>query len=103
MTVTEAALRRLTRLQQRAGPGCIGFLFEGAIGSCSVSKPILTPVTAPVTAAREFRAGAVVLFAAGEAAEILEQATFEVDDRLLFGRGLSLRWPHREGGCPNCR
>jgi uncharacterized protein (DUF779 family) len=103
MTATDAAVQRLSRLKRRAGSGCVGFHFEGAIGSCSVSKPILTPVAAAVPGSREFRAGDVILFAVGEAADILDGATFDVDDRLLFGRGLIVSWPHREGGCPNCR
>ena len=48
MTVSEIARQRLEALQRRAGPDCVGFRFEGAIGSCRVSKPILVPVTAPV-------------------------------------------------------
>jgi hypothetical protein len=96
-------MRRLSDLRRRAGDRCIGFRFDGAIGSCSVSKPILKPVDAPVVAARQFEAGEVLLFASGEAAGILEQATIDMDDRFLFGRGLTVSWPHREGGCPNCR
>lgn len=103
MTVSEVARQRLEALQRRAGPDCVGFRFEGAIGSCRVSKPILVPVTAPVPGAREFRAGGVVLYASGEFAEILDTASFAVDDAFLFGRGLTVAWPHRAGGCPNCR
>jgi Fe-S cluster assembly iron-binding protein IscA len=103
MTVTDAAARRLSRLRQRAGVACIGFRFDGTVGSCTVSKPILRPVNAPVPGSRQFAAGDVILFASGETAEILDQASIDLDDRLLFGRGLVVSWPHRQGGCPNCR
>jgi hypothetical protein len=103
MLVTESALRKLEALQRRAGHGCIGFRFDGVVGSCRVSKPILKPVRAAVAAAREFRAGDVTLFAAGEMAEILDAATLDYDGVPVFGQGLTVSWPHREGGCPNCR
>ena len=103
MVVTAAALRRLGVLRQRAGRGCIGFCFEGAVGSFRFSTPILKPVAAPVAAAREFQVGELVIFAAGELAGILETATVDYDATPLFGRGLTVSWPHREGGCPNCR
>jgi len=103
MVVTDAAQRRLDALRRRLGARCVGFRFDGAVGSCSFSKPILKPVSAPVAEAREFRAGAVVIFATGELAEILETATVDCDTTPLFGRGLTVSWPHRERGCPNCR
>lgn len=103
MVITDAAQHRLEALCRRAGGGCIGFSFMGAIGSCRCSKPILQPVSAPVVAAREFRVGATRLFATGELAEILETATLDDDATPLFGQGLTVSWPHREGGCPNCR
>lgn len=103
MVVTDAALQRLCRLRRRAGSRCVGFRFDGAIGSCSFSKPILKPVAAPVAEAREFRVGEVAIFAVGELAGILETATVDYDATPLFGRGLTVSWPHREGGCPNCR
>lgn len=103
MVVSSAALLRLAALQRRSGPHCIGFRFDGAIGSCTVSKPILTPVDEPVAGAREFGVDGVRLFAAGDYVDILEDATFDYDDSLMFGRGLTVSWPHREGGCPNCR
>ncbi len=103
MTVTEAARRRLSALRERCGQGCLGFRFRGALGSCLGSTPLLEPVAAPVPGCREFRDGDVVLFASGEAADILAEATLDADDGVLFGRGLVLSWPHREGGCPNCR
>lgn len=103
MVVSDAAQRRLSALQRRAGSGCIGFRFDGAIGSCRVSKPILTPVSGVVPESREFRSGDVTIFASGEFAEILDTAAIDFDDGLIFGRGLVVSWPHREGGCPNCR
>lgn len=103
MVVSDAAQRRLSALQRRAGSGCIGFRFDGAIGSCRVSKPILTPVDTVVPEARAFCCGGVTLFASGAYAEILDNATIDFDDGLIFGRGLVVSWPHREGGCPNCR
>jgi hypothetical protein len=103
MVVTDAALKRLSALRRRAGSRCVGFRFDGAIGSCRFSKPILKPVAGPVAEASEFRAGDVVIFAVGELAGILETATFDYDATPLFGHGLTVSWPHREGGCPNCR
>jgi len=103
MVVSESAQRRLEALQRRAGAQCIGFRFDGAVGSCRVSKPVLAPVDVAVPHAREFRVGSVALFATGEYADILETATLDFDDSLVFGRGLTVSWPHREGGCPNCR
>ena len=103
MVVTATALQRLRVLKRRAGPKCIGFRFDGAIGSCSFSKPILKPVDAPVAEAREFHAGSVAIFAQGEYAGILEVATVDCDETPLFGRGLTVSWPHRESGCPHCR
>ncbi|MBN2449756.1 MAG: hypothetical protein JXR77_05165 [Lentisphaeria bacterium] len=102
MVVTEAACRRLARLGQRAGERCIGFRFEGAIGTCRASSPILKPVQAPVEGAEAFRAGQVWIYAVGDHADILRQATLDFDGA-FFGPGLTLAWPHREGGCPNCR
>jgi hypothetical protein len=103
MVVSAAALQRLSLLRRRVGGRCVGFRFDGAIGSCRFSTPILMPVTAPVAGAREFHAGEVSIFAAGELAGVLEVATLDYDATPLFGRGLVVSWPHREGGCPNCR
>lgn len=103
MVVSDTALQRLSVLRRRAGSQCVGFRFDGAIGSCRFSKPILKPVAAPVAGAREFRAGDIVIFAADEQAGILDTATLDYEATPLFGRGLVVSWPHREGGCPNCR
>ena len=103
MKVSADAQERLVLMARRSGKGCVGFRFDGAIGSCRGSKPMLTPVSEPVPGARAFQAGAVVLYASADYADVLETSTLDYDGALLFGQGLTISWPHREGGCPNCR
>ena len=102
MDVTEAGSNRLESLRGRAGHACIGFLFQGSVGTCRGSSPILKPVSEPVVGACELRVGKVRLFALGDYAGILKDATFDYDNS-LFGKGLTISWPHRGEGCPNCR
>lgn len=102
MTATKEARERLKQLRELAGDDCIGFLFEGSVGTCRGSSPVLKPVSDPVENAEAFEAGEVTLFAEDEFAELLSEATFQYDGA-LFGRGLTVRWPHRDQGCPNCR
>lgn len=49
-----------------------------------------------------FKVGDVWLYALGEYGDVLRDASFDYD-AALFGGGLTVSWPHREGGCPNCR
>jgi len=102
MEVTEAGSSRLEALRGRAGHGCIGFLFKGAIGTCRGSSPLLKPVSEPVEGAYECVVGKVRLYASGPYADILKDASFDYDSS-FFGKGLTISWPHRDEGCPSCR
>lgn len=102
MIVTDAAATRLKDLLRRTGSGDGGFRITGIVGTCRGSAPILQPASCPADSEVPVHGGGLVFFVGEELVEILETATLDHDGR-LFGRGLCLSWPHREGGCPNCR
>jgi len=102
MTITEPALKSLRNLARRAGGNCQGFRFEGVVGSCRASVPILKPAEVCGKGEIEVQAGEIRIFIPLEHQEMMEAATLDYDTSLLFGRGLNLTWPHGVRGCPAC-
>lgn len=91
-----AAQERLARLLQAAGADCRGFRFDGYIGSCRGSTPLLRPAVGPSRGDTEERCGGVLVYVPSEYAEVAAQATLDFEPSFM-GRGLHLSWPHRRG------
>ena len=102
MTITESARERLRSLARRAGLDCVSFRFEGVVGSCRASVPLLKPAAAAGPDEVEVAAGDVRIFVPAEQQEMMASATLDYDSSPLFGRGLNLTWPHGVSGCPAC-
>jgi len=102
MTITEPALERLRNLARRAGGNCQGFRFEGVVGSCRASVPMLKPAEICGKGEAEVQIGGIRIFIPLEHQEMMEAATLDYDSSPLFGRGLNLTWPHGVRGCPAC-
>lgn len=99
MNVTPQAQARLAHLLKSAGAAVRGLRFEGHIGTCRASAPMLRPVPGPRhdDDAVEL-VGDVTLYIPAEHATVAADATLDYEPALL-GRGLFLTWPHR----PGCR
>lgn len=102
MTISPTAHAKLTALLKKSGSDMIGYRFDGCVGNCRGSVPLLKPVTSQPDEYLAVAVNDIVFFIPGEYHDVFANATLDVDTR-LFGRGLSLSWPHRDGGCPNCR
>jgi Fe-S cluster assembly iron-binding protein IscA len=102
MTISPSACSRLQAMLEKSGRQMIGYRFDGVVGNCRGSIPLLRPVAAAPPSHAKFEAAGMSFFVARDYEELFADATLDYDGR-LFGRGLSLSWPHREGGCPNCR
>jgi Fe-S cluster assembly iron-binding protein IscA len=98
MNLTEAAR---DRLQSLLPDGARGFRVEGWMGTCRGSTPILKPAPGPRDGEEELETEAVAFFAEPERLEVLRSATLDYEGG-LFGRGLRMTWPHKEG-CPCSR
>jgi len=102
MTLTSAAETRLLRLLQRASSGTTGLRFEGAIGSCHGSTPMLKPVAGPARKERTCVCGGVTFFVPAKYADMFEAAVLDYDDAFL-GKGLSLICSSNKGcDCEGC-
>ncbi len=97
MTITPQAEARLTHLLKSADAHVRGLRFEGYIGTCRASAPILRPVPGPVAEDDAVEiVGGVTLYVPAEHADVAADATLDYESALL-GRGLFLTWPHRAG------
>jgi Fe-S cluster assembly iron-binding protein IscA len=102
MIITESAREHLRKLADRAGEGVVGFRFEGVVGSCRASVPLLKPAKARGADETEVAVGDLKIFVPDENSEMMAAATLDYDSSPLFGRGLNLTWPHGVRGCPAC-
>ena len=102
MTITEPAREYLRKLANRLDGAFAGFRFEGVVGSCRASVPLLKPASGCGEGEVEFRFGDVALFVPEAHRQMMEAATLDYDSSPLFGRGLNLTWPHGVHGCPAC-
>ncbi len=100
MTISPAAQRLLQRLLDTA-PGADAIAFDGAVGNCRASVPLLRAVRQqpPHTTARHIHP--FTFFVHDDYLAVFDAASLDYQDG-LFARGLHLTWPHRDGGCPNC-
>jgi iron-sulfur cluster assembly protein len=96
MTVTDNAAERLRELLEKAGKAAGGLRIEGFIGTCRGSTPILKPVDQPQGGDKVFETGGVRLFIAPDCVDQLAASTIDYDPS-LFGKGLNMTWPHRDG------
>jgi Fe-S cluster assembly iron-binding protein IscA len=96
MVISESAASRLQELRDRLGsPGC-GLRFEGHLGTCHGSSPILKPAQGARPGEREVTVDGIKFFVPAEHDEVFERAQLDMDGSFM-GRGLYLTWPHREG------
>ncbi len=102
MTITEAARERLRSLARRAGQDGVCFRFEGVVGTCRASAPLLKPAMAADDGETVVEIDDIRIFVPEEQREMMESATLDYDSSPLFGRGLNLTWPHGVRGCPAC-
>jgi Fe-S cluster assembly iron-binding protein IscA len=102
MTITESAQDHLRKLASRAGKDVVGFRFEGVVGSCRASVPLLKPARELRDGETEVEVDDLRIFVPDENREMMEAATLDYDSSPLFGRGLNLTWPHGVSGCPAC-
>ena len=102
MRITDSARERLCSLSQRVGQDGVCFRFEGVVGTCRASVPLLKPATSPAPGEVELVVGDVRIFVPEDQREMMESATLDYDSSPLFGRGLNLTWPHGVRGCPAC-
>ncbi len=101
MQITEQAKLHLLTLVNRISPKPIGFRFDGSVGTCRASVPILKPVSQPPPDYLPLSSGEIMFFIPKNYEEVFKTATLDYETG-LFARGLNMTWPHREGGCPNC-
>ena len=102
MTISPPAHAKLTALLKKSGRSMIGYRFDGSVANCRGSVPLLKPVATPPAAFHAVIVDGIAFFIPDDYRDVFASATLDYDDR-LFNRGLKLTWPHREGGCPNCR
>ena len=96
MIVTQAAKDKLGGLCHRLGKSVVGLRFEGYVGTCRGSSPVLKPVRKPHERDVRTVVEGVTFFVPPDQSVVFEHATLDVDDALL-GRGLTLTWPHVDG------
>jgi len=94
MQITKPAQTKLRRLLP---DGWTGFRYNGFIGTCTGSTPLIKPVKEPWKGVRVEAAG-IVFFASPRDALVLDAATLDYDSR-FFGKGLTMTWPHGTEGC----
>ena len=101
MKITDSAAAHLKKLLERMGGDIVGIRFDGSVGSCRSSVPLLRPVRERPEGFLERRTELGTFFIPPEYEAVFETATLDYENG-LFSKGLHLTWPHREGGCPNC-
>ncbi len=101
MRITPKARARLGKLLGSGRRSFGGLRFEGCMGTCRGSTPLLRPARAARDGETEVLCDGIAFFANSEFADLLARAVIDYDSA-LFGRGLYMTWPHRGSGCPNC-
>ena len=101
MNITPAAINYLKRLMERLSAKPVGLRFDGSVGSCRNSIPLLKPVVEKPDGFMEYQVDSITFFIPPEYQQVFETAKLDYETG-LFSKGLNLTWPHREGGCPNC-
>lgn len=102
MRITDAAREHLRILSRRVGQESVCFRFDGVVGTCRASVPLLKPAASPAEGEFEIVVDDVRIFVPEDQREMMESATLDYDASPLFGRGLNLTWPHGVRGCPAC-
>jgi Fe-S cluster assembly iron-binding protein IscA len=98
MQVTEAAATRLRGLLDRLGEPVRGLRFEGYVGTCRGSTPVLRPAAAADENDASVTVAGITFFVPAEHLGVFEVATMD-DDRSAMGLGINLTWPHGAKGC----
>lgn len=98
MQITPEAAAKLRKLLKAAPAGTIGFRVRDISGTCRGATPLLAPATGPLPEETCTRADGVALFIPPALADVCAKAVLDYDGA-IFGRGLTLTWPHR-GSCP---
>ena len=98
MHITPEAAARLRKLLKAAPAGSVGFRVRDLTGTCRGATPLLAPATGPAPGEACESARGVALFIPPPYAAISADAVLDYDGA-LFGRGLTLSWPHQDG-CP---
>ena len=101
MKITDSATTHLKKILERMGGSPVGIRFDGSVGSCRNSVPLLKPVFQKPDGFLEYKTDFITFFIPPEYESVFETATLDYETG-LFSKGLHLTWPHREGGCPNC-
>lgn len=96
MKLTPTAKARLEDLLGRAGKDVRGYRFEGTMGTCRGSTPVLTPTVNGQKGDAPVIADGVLFLVPPDQEALFEVAALDYD-RSFMGRGLSMTWPHREG------
>ena len=95
MTLHEPAMKKLMALGAAAG----GKLrFNGYMGSCRGCAPLFKPVIGPDEQDTVETIGDVVFYIPRKYLEIWRHGVLDFESG-LFGRGLTMTWPHMDG-CP---
>lgn len=102
MHVSPDAAARLRDLLDRLPDTTGGLRFEGYIGTCHGSSPVLKPVSAPDDDDQVVVVDGVRFFVPETNREVFDTASLTCD-RSFMGRGLHLTWPHREGCDCQCK
>jgi Fe-S cluster assembly iron-binding protein IscA len=100
--ISETAASRLAQLSEGLISATGGLRFEGYIGTCRGSAPVLKPVDGPEEGDRLFEVKGIRFYVPAENEEVFETATMDVE-RSFMGRGLFLSWPHRAGCDCECK
>ncbi|OGV78674.1 MAG: hypothetical protein A3K19_31750 [Lentisphaerae bacterium RIFOXYB12_FULL_65_16] len=98
MRITPEAAARLRKLLTAAPTGTTGFRLRDISGTCRGATPMLAPAAAPQPDETCATAEGVALFIPPTHAAVCADAVLDYDGA-MFGRGLALSWPHRDG-CP---
>ncbi len=96
MNISPAAIAKLKKLLDRLPSATGGLRFEGYIGTCHGSSPILKPVATPDAGDVERVEDGIRFFVPADKVDLFAAATLDVD-RSFMGRGLFLTWPHGQG------
>lgn len=101
MDITSDAARRLRVLQDRLGSTRGGLRFEGYIGTCKGSSPVLKPASAPESGQDEVVVKGIRFFVPPDQRAVFAAARLDFESGLM-GRGLHMTWAHRDGCACDC-
>jgi Fe-S cluster assembly iron-binding protein IscA len=93
MNLNQAAKQRLTDLLPEEAKG---FSVTGFLGTCRGSTPVLHPVQEAQAGQETMACEEITFFVNEDLAADFRECAIDYD-RSLFGKGLTVTWPHREG------